>query len=114
MYGVSTTSVFSFRISVSSPEILFCRRLPDRRLGARAQALGDGRADLQLGARPAAIESLHIGVYDDELDSLHTLFDHMVHGVPAATAHTDHLDDRLLSLCFHDFKHRRLLIKIAK
>ncbi len=94
--------------------IFFRRRLPDRWLGSRAQSLGDVRPDLQLGARLAAFERLRIGVDDDEFDALHTLFDHVVHCVAAAAAHTDHLDHRILRLCFHNFKHRRLLKIIAE
>ena len=94
--------------------IFFRRSLSHRRLGPGAQTLGDACPDLQLAARLAAFERLRIGVDDDELDSLHTLFDHVIDCITAAAAHTDHLDYRILSLYFHDFKHRRLLFKIAK
>ena len=79
------------------------------RFGACAQSLGDVRTDLQLAARLAALERLCIGIDDDEFDPLHALFDHMIDGIAAATAHTHHLDHRILRLCIHDFKHRLLL-----
>ena len=92
--------------------ILFRRRLADRGFGARTQTLGDRGADLQLGMRLASFECLSIGIDDDELDSLHALFNHVIHGVAAAATHPDYLDHRILRLCFHDFKHRHLLKKI--
>ena len=90
--------------------IFHCRGLADFRLGACAQSLGQGRADLQLHARLAAAQRLRIGIDGDEFDPLHSLVDHVVDGVSAATAHSHHLDHCALRLCIHQFKHIFLLV----
>jgi hypothetical protein len=46
--------------------------------------------------RAAAVERLRVGVGADELHPLHALRDHVLDGVAAAAAHTDHLDLRAL------------------
>ena len=66
--------------------------------GARAQALGDARAELQLHFGLVALQRLRIGVGADELHALHALRDHVVDRVAAAAADADHLDYRFLRL----------------
>jgi len=62
-------------------------------LGAGAQARA---AQLHQGGGTAAVQGLRVGVGDDEVHPLHTLADHVLHGIAAAAAHTDHLDLRAL------------------
>ena len=64
-------------------------------LGAGAEAFGDMGAhlDAALGAR--AQQRLGVGVGDDELDAAQARGDHVVDGVAARSAHTEHGDPRL-------------------
>ena len=73
----------------------FSRRRADVGLGAGAEAFGDMGAhlDAALGAR--AQQCLRIGVGDDELDAAQAGGDHVVDGVAARSAHTEHGDPRL-------------------
>ena len=59
---------------------------------ARAQAIGQLHAKLQLHRRVRHAQRLQIGVGDDELDAFHAGIDHAVDRVAAAAAHADHLD----------------------
>ncbi len=84
-----------------------CERLGDalhvleRRLAAalgvraRAEALREVRAELDLGRREVRVERLHVGVGGDELDALEAARDHRVERVAAAATDADHLDARL-------------------
>src|SRR5438445_466618 len=64
------------------------RRLPaDLRVGARAQALGDLRPELDLGGRAVVLQRLAVGVGGDEVDPGEAGRDHGVQGVAAAAAH---------------------------
>src|SRR4029077_3757476 len=50
------------------------------------------RTNLKLVGRAVEVERLHVGVRDDELDSLESRGHHSIDGVASATAHTDDLD----------------------
>ena len=71
------------------------RRLPpDLRVGARAQPLGQLRAELDLGRRQVRAQRLHVGVGGDELHAGQARRDHRVDGIAAAAADADDLDAR--------------------
>ncbi len=74
---------------------LFRRGRADLGLGAGAETLGHVRAhlDAPLGAR--AEQRLRIGIGDDEFDAVQPRGDHVVDGVAARSAHTEHGDPRL-------------------
>src|SRR5690606_26592025 len=80
------------------------RRLPaDVGVGPGAQPPGELAAHVQFDVGIAHEQRLSVGVDGDELDALESLFDHPVHGVDAAAADTDDLDDREVILrCCHD------------
>nr|WP_255505432.1 hypothetical protein [Alkalisalibacterium limincola] len=61
------------------------------------------RAQLQLQLRTALLDRLGIGVGGDELHPLDRAGDHVRDGVAAATAHADHLDDRVGGYFFDQF-----------
>ena len=63
-------------------------------VGARAEALGQLRADVQLDVGVGHQQRLVVGVDGDELDALEAGVDHAVDGVGAAAADADDLDDR--------------------
>ena len=67
--------------------------LADLRVGARAQALGELVADVQLDVGVRHLERLVVGVAGDELDARETGVDHPVHGIGSPAADTDDLDD---------------------
>jgi hypothetical protein len=87
---------------------------PDGRLRirARTQALGDVAAELQLQFRAAVLDRLRIGVRGDELDAFDAAVDHVRHGVAAAAAHADDLDDRVRRHLLYQFEicHVRVLV----
>ncbi len=85
--------------------ILQRRLTADFRIGAGAETLRHARAELQRTGRPVPLERLRIGVHADELDALDTPLDHVIDGIAAAPAHTDHLDDRFLGLRIYDLEH---------
>ena len=62
-------------------------------VGASAQALGDGRAELQHGTRFDFLQRLRIGVGTDEFDAFDVVANHVVHGIAATTTNADDLDD---------------------
>ena len=68
------------------------RALPDLRVGAGAQALGELVADVQLDVGVRHLERLVVGVAGDELDAGETGVDHPVHGIGSTAADTDDLD----------------------
>ena len=78
---------------------------PHFRIGARAQALGDARAQLQRRLGEVPLERLGVGVHGDELNALHPVVDHVVHGVPAAATDPHHLDHRFRRLGFQQLDH---------
>ena len=63
-------------------------------IGARAESLGELRAELQLHGRLRKLQRLQVGVGGDEFDALHLGADHAVDGVRTAAAHADHFDLR--------------------
>jgi hypothetical protein len=75
----------------------------DVRVGTRAQTPGELAADVELDVRIAHQQRLGVGVDRDELDAPESFFDHPVHGVDAAPADADNLDDRQIVLrCCHE------------
>ena len=64
----------------------------DFRIRARAEAVRQLHAELQLHGRVRHAQRLQVGVGDDELDALHAGIDHAVDGVAAASAYADHFD----------------------
>src|SRR5262249_26092358 len=82
------------------------RRLPAHLgVGAGAQALGDVAADLQRGLHFRVLQGLAVGVDAHELHAVDPGGHHVRHGVAAAAAHADHLDDGALAVGVHQFKH---------
>ena len=73
---------------------LFGRGLADLGPRARAEALGDPEAELDLAVGEAVVERLGVGVGDDEIDALHVRLDHVGDGVAAGAADPDHADPR--------------------
>src|SRR5690606_14786482 len=65
----------------------------DVRIGPGAQALGDGRAELQHGARFDLLQRLCIGVGTDEFHAFDVVAHHVIDRVAAATTDADDLDD---------------------
>ena len=64
----------------------------DLGIGARAQSLGQLRAELQLHRRLRKLQRLQIGIGGDEFDALDLGADHAVDGVRTAASHADHFD----------------------
>jgi hypothetical protein len=84
----------------------------DLRVRARAQALGDVAAQLQLQLRAAVLDRLRVGVGGDELHAVHAAADHVRHGVAAAAAHANDLDHCIRGHLFNQFevRHVRVLL----
>ncbi len=82
-------------------------RRPLAHLGVRtgAETLGDIAAELQHTIGTIALQGLRICVQADELHTVDPAVDHVVHGVAAAAAHTDDLDDSFLGLGIDDLEH---------
>ena len=74
---------------------LFRRRRADVRLGARAEALGHVVAHLNAALGARAQQRLGVGVGDHKLDTAQAGGDHVVDGIAARSAHTEHGDPRL-------------------
>ena len=77
------------------------RALPDLRVGAGAEALGELVADVELDVGVAHRERLGVGVAGDELDAAEAGVDHAVDRVGAAAADADDLDDCQITAAFH-------------
>ena len=90
MLAPAISSVMRSRSSIG-------RVAPDLGIGARAQALGHARAELQLRlARGCACSACASVLMRDELHALHALVDHVIDRIAAAAAHAHHLDHRVL------------------
>ncbi len=63
-------------------------------LRARAQALGDARAELNAALGPGLGQRLGIGVGDDEIDAFEFGRDHVVDRIAAGAADAEHRDAR--------------------
>ena len=68
----------------------------DFRIRARAEAIRQLHAELNLGGRARHAQRLQVGVGHDELDVLHARVDHAIDGVVAPAAHADDLDARVV------------------
>ena len=77
--------------SFSSSRVSGRGGLPDRRVGAGAEAARDLRADVDLHVGVAHQQRLRVGVDRDELDAGQAGLDHAVDGVRAAAADADTL-----------------------
>ena len=62
-------------------------------IGAGAETTGEFPTDVELDVGIAHQQSLSVRIHGDELDSAQAGFDHSVHGVHAAAADADNLDD---------------------
>jgi hypothetical protein len=81
---------------------LGCRAEADLGVGARAQALGQVVADVQLDVGVAHLQRLGVRVGGDELDAAQAGVDHPVDRVGPAAADSDDLDDReIAAAAFH-------------
>src|SRR5580698_7695943 len=85
--------------------VLHGRLAADLRVGAGTESLGDVAADLQRRLDLGMFQRLRIGVDAHELHPIDAGRDHVRHGVAAAAAHADHLDDGALAVRVHQFKH---------
>ena len=74
---------------------LLRRGAPDLGLRAGAEALGDLHAHLDDALGLGQGQRLRVGVGDDEVDALQAGLDHVVDGIAARAAHTEHGDARL-------------------
>ena len=77
--------------------------LPDLRVGAGAEALGEARADVQLDVGVRHLERLGVGVARDELHAGEPGIDHPVHGIGSTAADSDDLYDCEIAASFHGF-----------
>ena len=75
--------------------------LADLRVRARAETLGEGRADMQLQVGVRHLERLRVGVGRDELNAGQTGVDHPVHGIGSTAADSDDFDDCEITAGFH-------------
>ena len=66
----------------------------DRRVRARAEALGDLVTDAELVRSVGEEQGLRVGVHRDELDAHELGADHPVDGIRSATANANDLDER--------------------
>ncbi len=74
---------------------LLGRGRADLRLGAGTETFGDVGAHLNAALGGRAHQGLRVGVGDDELHALEAAFDHVVDGVAAGAAHSEHGNARL-------------------
>ena len=79
---------------------------------ARAQALGDVAAELQLQLGAAVLDRLRVGVRRDEFHAVHAAVDHVRHGVAAAAAHADDLDHCIRGHLFNQFEMRHVRVLV--
>ena len=60
------------------------------------------------------LQRLGVGVGADEIHALHLhVVNHVLDGVTATAANTDHLDDRILRYTIDQFKHLTLLFRMS-
>src|SRR5207342_840932 len=78
---------------------------PDLRIGARAQALGEGAADLQRGLCIEALQCLRIGIGGDEVNAANAAAEHVLYRIPTTATDTDDFDDCALRTAVDEFKH---------
>ena len=72
----------------------------DFRIRARAQAIGQLHAKLQLDGRVRHAQRLQVRVGDDELDALDAGVDHAIDRVATATADSDDFDLGIVASVF--------------
>ena len=87
--------------------VRFGGRAADLGVAAGAEAPREVAADVELDVGVAHQQRLGVGVDGDELDALQAGVDHAVHGVDAAAADADDLDDGKIVLRSAD--HQRIL-----
>src|SRR4051794_14766885 len=76
--------------------------LADLRVGARAEALGQPRPDVELDVRIGHLERLGVGVARDELHARQPSVDHAVDRIGPSAADTDDLYDCEIAASFHE------------
>ena len=86
---------------------------PDVGVGARAQALGQLAADLDLHRRAVLAQRLQVGVDGDELDALEAGRDHAADGVAAPAADAHHLDARPARLVVGEGDAARPVVRVT-
>jgi len=90
--------------------ILNRRFSPDLRIGARAEPLGQVRADLKFPCNRRQLQRLRIGVDDEKLDAGEVCRQHPVHRVGSTAPDPDHLDlGHMPGIDLHLERHPRLL-----
>src|SRR5690606_540228 len=89
------------------------RLTADVRIGSGAQALGDGRAELQHGARFDLLQRLCVGVGTDEFHAFDVVAHHVIDRVAAATTDADDLDDCTLRGMIYEFEHVPLSFQLS-
>ncbi len=72
---------------------VLCRLFADLGHSSCTQALGDVGTNVNLDVRVGDRELLGVGVDGNELNTTDALLDHAVHGIGAAAADADDLDD---------------------
>ncbi len=82
--------------------VLERRLAADLGIRARAEPLGELRAELQLDGRLRQLQRLQVGIGGDEFDAFHLGADHAVDGVRSAAAHADHFDLRAVLRFFRE------------
>src|SRR5204862_5322450 len=88
--------------------------LSDLRIRARAEALRELSADLQLHRRQRRAHRLQIGIGDEELDSSDARLNHSIDGVPTTPTNPDDLDLRRKLLFFECHRERSVARPLVK
>ena len=95
--------------------VILGRLAPDIGIRTRAESPGELAADVELDVGVAHQQRLRVGIHRDEFHALETDLDHSVHGVDAAAANTDDLDDRevVVRWCHDSHFHWLALIDVV-
>jgi hypothetical protein len=94
---------------VDAIAILHRRLAADVRVRAGTESLGNVASDLQRRSDARTLQRLRIGIRTDEIDALDAGIDHVRDGIAATSPDADHLYDRALAVCIHQFKHSSFL-----
>jgi hypothetical protein len=88
-------------------------RVADLRVRAGAKAARQLGADLQLHVGVRHLQRLSVGVHRNELDTLQARVDHAVHGVRAAAADADDLDDGQVAAAFSSSSEAQVHLRVV-
>jgi len=91
--------------------VLQCAAAADFRVRARAQAVGQLGAKLDLYRRARHLQGLKVGVGNNKLDAFHPCTDHAVHSIAAASAHADYLDLGVVARIFVELNTNSILLR---